>query len=446
MVAASSVALAFGAISGCSSSGDDDTTSNAGKSGSGASGASGGSGGGAPSAGSSAKAGKGGSSSVAGQGSGGGSGKAGAGRGSGGGGGKGGAATGGSGDAAAGGDGQSGGESGTGSGNHDEAGWLYTSGNQILVSDGHGGGTPWVGRGVNVDDIFLCGYNNSLWMDDSEVVLTSIVGGVITDWKATFLRLSLSMASNMTTVSWFEDAAKYKTPVTNVIKSIGQHPNVYVLVTVRSDSSMILHDDQHGDPEATGIPSDATTTPDKDQFPTGTDALYEALVETFGTDKFVLFGLTNEPGGGVRTDEEIRKAMDHAVSTIRAKEDAFGVPHHLVSVQGNGWTSNISTYADQPLSQDNVIYEVHGYPPSTASYTYGNLPVILGEYGSLDSGSAPAFYADLEAKQLPNLAWDLEPYSPCNPDLVEVDYSPSNLTPSEGWGTIVKAYLADHAR
>ncbi len=180
-------------------------------------------------------------------------------------------------------------------------------------------------------------------------------------------------------------------------------------------------------------------------FPSGTDALYEALVEAFANDKFVLFGLTNEPGGNKLSDQQLSRAMSHAVSTIRAKEDALGVPHHLVSVQGNAWTSDISVYGKTPLTQDNVVYEVHGYPPGNSSYTYANLPVIIGEYGSLDETSATAFYADIESKQLSNLAWDFEPYSNCAPDLVDVDNSPTNLTPSNGWGTLVKAYLQKHA-
>ena len=54
-------------------------------------------------------------------------------------------------------------------------------------------------------------------------------------------------------------------------------------------------------------------------------------------------------------------------------EDALGVPHHIVSVQGNNWTSSIAHYDAAPLSFDNVVYEVHGYPP-TPSY----LPVASG--------------------------------------------------------------------
>ena len=196
-----------------------------------------------------------------------------------------------------------------------------------------------------------------------------------------------------------------------------------------------------GDPEATGVPSDSTTTPDKAKFPTGTDATYVALVDTFAQSPFVLFGLTNEPGGNKRTNAELAAAMSHAVGTIRAEEDKLGVPHHIVSVQGNGWTSDICFYATTPLAYDNVVYEVHGYPPATSSYTYANIPVIIGEYGSLSSSDA--FYADLEAKQIPNLAWDFEPYSDCAPDLLNVTTDATKLTPS-AWGQTVQKYLLSH--
>jgi hypothetical protein len=335
----------------------------------------------------------------------------------------------------------SGGSSGTGTAN---AGWLYTQGNEIYVSDGKGGGTPWVGRGVNMDDIFFCGYNTSLWMDGPGDTLTTLADNLITNWKPTFIRMSLAMASDQKTVSLLADEASYKTPMVDVIHAIGKHAGVYVLVTLRSDASMIGQDQQDGDPEATGIPSDSTTTPDKSAFPRGTDPVYEALVDAFKDDAFVLFGLTNEPGGNRLPVDQIKKAMAHAVSTIRAEEDKLGVPHHLVSVQGNNWTSDIGIYKDAPLSQDNVVYEVHGYPPTMSSYTFSGLPVIIGEYGSLDAGAAATFYDDLEKKQIPNLAWDFDPYSNCAPDLVNVDQSPSNLKPTD-WGTIVKQYLAAHA-
>ena len=49
----------------------------------------------------------------------------------------------------------------------------------------------------------------------------------------------------------------------------------------------------------------------------------------------------------------------------------------------------------------------------------------------------------MEAKGIPNLAWDFEPYSNCAPDLVNVNGSSSDLQASS-WGSIVESYLASH--
>ena len=154
-----------------------------------------------------------------------------------------------------------------------------------------------------------------------------------------------------------------------------------------------------------------------------------------------MFGLTNEPGGNKLSNAQIAAAMSHAVGVIRAEEDKLGVPHHIVSVQGNGWTSDISFYASTPIAYENVVYEVHGYPPTAASYTYSNIPVIIGEYGTL--ADSTSFFADLEAKQIPNLAWDFDSYSDCAPDLLTVNQSATTLTPS-AWGSTVQNYLLAH--
>lgn len=321
------------------------------------------------------------------------------------------------------------------------SGWLYTQSNHVYVSDGAGGGSIWMGRGVNMDDIFLCGYNFTLWDTNAQTELESVVSGLMSAWHPNFVRVSLGMASYPTETSWTDTPAQYRDPMTQVIDAIGAHPGVYVLVALRSHASMILQDTIHGDAEATGIPSDATTTPDATRFPTGTDATYVALVDTFAHSPFVMFGITNEAGGNQRSDAVIRAAMAHAVGVIRAEEDRLGVPHHIVSVQGNDWTSSIGFYATTPLAFDNVVYEVHGYPPTTASYTYSNIPVIIGEYGTL--GDAAAFFADVEAKQIPNLAWDFEPFSDCTPDLLNVTHSATTLTPT-AWGNTVRAYLTSH--
>ncbi len=323
-------------------------------------------------------------------------------------------------------------------------GWLYTNGAQIYVSNGNGG-TPWMGRGVNMNDIFLCGYNNTLSMASPDTALKQVVSGMISAWKPSLVRMSLGMDSYPTVASWLTNDAQYKTPMTSVINAIGANPNVYVLVTLRSDASMILEDTADGDPEATGIPSDSKTTPSASKYPTGTDATYVALVDTFANSNFVMFGITNEAGGNTASAATISAAMDHAVGTIRAEEDRLGVPHHIVSVQGNDWTSDISFYAKtpSPITHDNVVYEVHGYPPPAKSYTYPSIPVIIGEYGTLTSTTAATFYADVEQKQIPNIAWDFDSFSGCAPDLLTVNKSSTNLVPT-AWGKIVQAYLLAH--
>ena len=285
-------------------------------------------------------------------------------------------------------------------------------------------GTPWMGRGVNMDDIYLCGYNYTLWDTGAESTLTTIVSGLMA-WKATFVRVSLGMNSYPTVSSWLSSASTYRTPMTNVINAVGANANVYVLVTLRSDASMVESDTGN---EASYVPQ------------AGTDATYTALVDSFANAKFVMFGLSNEPGNSI-TSANLVPLMSHAVSVIRAEEDKLKVPHHIVSVQGNGYTSDISFYSTTPLPYDNVVYEVHGYPPAANTYTYSNIPVILGEYGSLSDSAA--FYADVESKQIPNLAWDFEPYSNCAPDLLNVSTSATSLMPT-AWGMTVQSYLKSH--
>ena len=92
------------------------------------------------------------------------------------------------------------------------------------------------------------------------------------------------------------------------------------------------------------------------------------------------------------------------------------------------------------VALDEMCIRDSGYPPTASSYTYSNIPVILGEYGSLTDSTS--FYADVESKQIPNLAWDFDPYSNCAPDLVNVTTSATTLTPTT-WGMTVRSYLMD---
>ena len=305
------------------------------------------------------------------------------------------------------------------------AGWLYTNGNKIYVSNGTGGGTPWMGRGVNTDDMYYCGYNWGFWMTSPDQTLVTMMSGFFSGWKPNFVRVSLGMNTYQPFTSWVSNPAQYRTPMTNVINAIHSQPNVYALVTLRSDTTMDLQDPM-------GIPTAAT------------DPTYVALVDSFANSNFVMFGLSNEPGGNDVPIATIASAMRHAVGVIRAEEDRLGVPHHIVSVQGSGYTADVSYYSTNPLAYDNVVYEVHGYPPPSSGYTFANIPVIIGEYGSLTTSSAPSFYADLETKQIPNLAWDFDSFNNCAPDLVNITGSATDLQPS-AWGSIVKSYLLAHA-
>ncbi len=121
----------------------------------------------------------------------------------------------------------------------------------------------------------------------------------------------------------------------------------------------------------------------------------------------------------------------------------------MIAVQGNSWTSDISFYATNPLPYDNVVYEMHSYPPAARDYTFSNLPVIIGEYGppnlsTTNTSFFSAFAADIEAKQIPSLAWDFQPFSDCAPDLLNVTRSATNLQPN-AWGNVVRDYLLSHA-
>ncbi|NOU31043.1 MAG: cellulase family glycosylhydrolase [Polyangiaceae bacterium] len=202
------------------------------------------------------------------------------------------------------------------------SGWLFTRGNKVYVAGASGPAAVWVGRGFNIDDMFFCGYNAGLTMPNAEQAMMTLVDTAITTWKPTFLRFSLSMSSYART-SWTGDAAQYKTPMTNVVREVGKFPGVYALVTLRSDVSMTCADD------ATCLPTPAT------------DAVYVALVDSFARAPFVAFGVANEPGGNAVPSATLADKMMHVVSVVRAEEDRLGVPHHIVSVQGTNWTSDI---------------------------------------------------------------------------------------------------------
>jgi hypothetical protein len=328
--------------------------------------------------------------------------------------------------------------SGSSSGTTQTTGWLYTkaSDNKIYLNSG-AGESVWIGRGVNVDDLFLGGYNYTLWMTtaDAEAALTATMTNLISQWRPTLLRLSLNMSSYPTHVSWLTNPTQYREPMERVINKIGESAGVYVMVTLRSDTSMSVCD----------ASDDATCFPEA-----ATNNVYRALVDSFANKPHVMFGLSNEPGGNVKTAAELRQAMSAAVDAIRARERELGVPEHIVVVQGDDWTSTIDFYAAQPLTQTNVAYEYHSYPPTSSEYTFTNIPVIIGEYGGanwqgMSQSVGDAFFRDIEAKRISSLAWYFSPYSAVAPALLNVTHDARQITPNS-WGTIVRNYLTNPAQ
>lgn len=328
--------------------------------------------------------------------------------------------------------------SGSSSGTAQTTGWLYTKagGNKIYLNTGSGE-TVWVGRGVNVDDLFFGGYNNTLWMNtaDAEAALSATMTNLISQWHPNFLRLSLNMSSYPTHASWLANPTQYRQPMERVINKIGESAGVYVMVTLRSDESMSV----------CNASDDATCFPE-----TATHQVYRALVDSFADKPHVLFGLTNEPGGNVKTAAQLRQAMSAAVDVIRARERELGVPEHIIVVQGDDWTSTIDFYAAQPLTQTNVVYEYHSYPPTSGDYTFANIPVVIGEYGGanwqgMSQSVADAFFRDIEAKKISSLAWYFSPYSAVAPALLNVTHDGSQISPNS-WGMIVRNYLTNPAQ
>ena len=328
-----------------------------------------------------------------------------------------------------------------------------------------------MGRGVNVDDIFFGGDNGDPYgtITSPDTVLTTVINNLKSSAWGTpnFIRVSLSMNSYTMTqnaVIWQQNTTNYATLMTRVITSIPSNlPDVYVLVTLRSDASMIDECTKGvnncTNPEATGVPSSRANTPDSINFPDGTDDTYKALVDSFGMYNWVMFGLSNEPGGADfnANPSELAGYMSHAVSTIRSEETLRGYPYHLIVVQGTNWTANLQYYATSPItSLNDIVYEYHEYPPTTVSplsYIYSNIPVIIGEYGpnpgppegATDPADWSGFYTNVENNYISNAAWDFEPYGnqPQVPDLLVNTNTDTNLTLSS-WGTTVQAYLAAH--
>ncbi|HSY23752.1 MAG TPA: cellulase family glycosylhydrolase [Polyangiaceae bacterium] len=311
------------------------------------------------------------------------------------------------------------------------AGWLHTMNNHIYEADG----APWMGRGVNIDDLLFCGYNynlQTLGATTAEADVRTVIDQAVTQWHSNFLRISLYMDSYGTVLDWASDTDGYASAMTRIVKYVGtQYPGTYVLLSLRSDASM-------------NCPSEPACVPTASTIP-----VYQALLDSFANDSFVVFGLANEPAPS--TAAELITAMNLGVAAIRSEETKLGVPQHLIAVQTMSSTGSFTTTSIQPSG--NILYEVHYYPtlgsggPSYYSSYAPTFPMVIGEYGDFGSSgntSAASFFKDLEDMQIPSLAWDFDPLNDCAPDLLNTN-SGNAVSPvtASSWGQVVQPYLAN---
>src|SRR6185436_19762711 len=111
-----------------------------------------------------------------------------------------------------------------------------------------------------------------------------------------------------------EQDAAYLADLKAIVSHIVSRPDTYVLLSLWSHPSF----------GSEGRPSAATVTS------------WKHLAHAFKDEPKVFFGVVNEPennydGAG---DATVWTLMNNVVQGIRQQEDADGVPHHLVSVQG----------------------------------------------------------------------------------------------------------------
>jgi endoglucanase len=233
------------------------------------------------------------------------------------------------------------------------------------------------------------------------------------------------------------DDPDYLQDVIELVDYAGQKPGLYVLLSLWVD----------GAHSAEGWPT------------AGTIAEWELLAETFRNDSHVLFGLVNEPENNFdgSQDADCWAAMNDTVAAIRAVEDSFGTPHHVVAVQGTGgWSRRLDYYVEHPITAgggENIAYEIHVYDPEANFQTMfigpsQTLPVIIGEFGPADGymtlADSEALMDEATARDIPHLAWTF--HMRCSPDLL-VDNSGGGcgegmaLEPTE-WGTTLRTRLA----
>jgi hypothetical protein len=310
------------------------------------------------------------------------------------------------------------------------AGWLYTSGNHIYLSSG----ALFKGRGANLHDTRSC--DACTWGAPNVAEVKRRVDELVT-WGATFIRLDLeSYAAGGGRTHWqgiLQDP-QYLADVQTIVNYIGSK-GVYVLLSLWADPTFTT----------LGWPSAQT------------QQIWQKLADVFHTTPHVLFGLCNEPQQNFdgSLDSQVWAAMNTTAGIIRAVEDGYKTPHHLIVVQGTGaWARRLDYYVTHPITAGgggNIAYEVHVYDPATSFNSMvvvpaQTIPVIIGEFGPSNMTAAECTQLMTLARQqnVPHLAWTF--HMRCSPDLL-VDNSAGGCgvgmpLQATSWGSTLKTGLA----
>jgi endoglucanase len=319
----------------------------------------------------------------------------------------------------------------------DPNGWMYTQGNHIYTDTG----TIWAGRGANIHDTRSCNACTYNAPNVNEVLRR--IDELVDNWHANFLRLDLeSYASSGGRVNWASvlNDPNYLQDIVTIVDHIKTKPGVKVLMSLWEDPSFT----SQGWPTA-----DTANT-------------WRKLAETFRDDSHVMFGVCNEPQQNYdgSQDAQVWQAMNNVVAAIRAVEDQYGTPHHIVTVQGTGgWARRLDYYVTHPITAGggvNVAYETHVYDPTSdfqsLFVTPGTtLPVVIGEFGpfsgSMSESDGAALMTKAESLKIPYTAWTF--HQRCPPNLL-VENSGGGcgvgmaLQPTS-WGNVVKTQLSKGA-
>jgi endoglucanase len=315
-------------------------------------------------------------------------------------------------------------------------GWLYTKGNKIYTPDGQ----VWQGRGANLQDTRGC--NACTWSPPNTAEIKRRIDELVDVWGADFIRLTMeSYGTSGGRTHWqgIRLDREYLDDIIEIADYIKTKPGVYVLLSLWSDPGF----------SQLGWPTDNTIE------------TWETLAEIFKNHGHVLYGIVNEPQSNWNgsLDGDCWEAMNRTVEAIRAVENMFGTPAHIIAVQGTRmWARRLDYYINNPITAgggENIVYETHVYDPEPDfSLLFGNpsrtLPVIIGEFGPvpgyMTEDDCIILMQQADSLDIPFLAWTF--HMRCPPNLL-MDYSNGGcgvdmkLEPTS-WGRILKDHLISY--